>query len=488
MANNKQWTWDDHKYKSRELVKGAWKYVYDTPKKVKEKASSIAQDTKNILNKSKEYISNKFENGKNEAKEIISNETKSLDNQNKDTSVKSTYTKTKERNGIVYSYKYTDLITDMIEDNPIPTSIVIGLSVLTGTSIGLSIGVTIHDMLVSVRNEVNDLKAYAQKKREKEWNDYQNKIYEEEANNRELRNQEKQELRDKYSEFIEENRQNTDEKFANVLTLDQFNSLNEDEKNQYKKDYPHEYMILMAKYDQRESEAINVSEEEADEIEAELNPGSWVEGILYDKRSAYDENCFACTLAYSEQRKGNDIYPDDELDDNGNKYTLYEKQIEDLYDSPNPIRFGYEKPVISDTNADEQAYKRVLYGKTYTESETKDIIDTMLYAYPEGSYGNMTVQWLDGGGHSMFWEIKDGEVIIRDAQWDFCYYQKDSMNSSRNYGLTDFKNVEDVIMAMTLCSVFRTDNISIKDSTKDYLKTNQKYNLSDAEYFKSLFE
>ena len=487
MAKNDTWSWDKHKYKAKEWVKGSWKYIYNTAKKTNNKAkettkevsskvSNLKDNTKDIIDKAKDYISDKFENTK--------------DKKDIDTSVNATYIKTKDKFGVTYSYKYTDLISDLAKDNPIPTAIVTGLSMLTGTSLAVSLGITIYDLITFSKNEKNEQKAYEEAKRNRDWNEYQQQQYEKDQAKREQKKQQEQESREKYEEFIKENIKNlneSDKKFSDVLTLNQFNILTEKEQKQYIKDHPQEYSIMMAKYDNRKTDSIEMTSEEANEKESRINPGFWVESFE-SFINDYDENCWICTMAYSEQRKGNDYYPDDELDKNGKKYELYEGNIAELYDNPNIITFGYDDPIKDGYVKDKKALKRLNNNITYSKQEAQNIIDTMLYTYPEGSFGNMSVIWKDGGGgHSLFWEIKDDEVVIRDTQLDMYYYSENSINKSINYGLTDHVSLEDLIMDTNLCSIFRTDNVDLKQNSYKYLKDKPDYDVSDAEYYKDLF-
>ena len=40
---------------------------------------------------------------------------------------------------------------------------------------------------------------------------------------------------------------------------------------------------------------------------------------------------------------------------------------------------------------------------------------------PEGAYGNMSVSWKNGGGHSMIVSVEAGRVVIRDTQSNKVY-------------------------------------------------------------------
>lgn len=55
---------------------------------------------------------------------------------------------------------------------------------------------------------------------------------------------------------------------------------------------------------------------------------------------------------------------------------------------------------------------------SYTNSSVRynDIVSQMLVDNPEGARGNLMVEFYFGGGHSMFYEIKNGQLIVRDGQ------------------------------------------------------------------------
>lgn len=433
--------WDKHKYKAREWVKGTWRYIYDTAKKTTDKAketakevsfkvSNLKDNTKDSISKSKDYISNKFENTKNAAEKIIDSKI----NNKKDESINATYYKqdieTYRDTSKVYKYKYTDLIQDIMKENPIPTSIGIGLSILTGTTIPALLGIGIADTIIDNKNRENKLKAKLKANRE---------VYEE------------QNRKD------EESQRDIRDKINNIKTVEDFKNLTDEEKLVFKQKDLFTYSIWDAKADDRPSQAVEMSDDEEAKKASENNPGYWEN--IYDENNNYDENCWICTLAYGEQRKGNEVYPDDELDEHGNKYEMFNEDIFSLYDDPKVINFGDEY-------------------NGYDSDDQKKIVNTMLDTYPDGSYGAMNVQWLFGGGHSLFWEISNGEVIIRDTQNDEIYYQEGSSNNGTYYNeyITD---VESLLSYTWNCQIFRTDNVDLKSETNKYLKDKPDVKLSN---------
>lgn len=459
MAKNDTWSWDKHKYKAKEWVKGSWKYIYDTAKKTNDKAketakevsskvSNIKDTTKENLSKSKEYISNKFETTKDKAEQVINSKLK------KDESINATYYKLDEAKykdtSVIYRYKYTDLVKDLMEENPIPTSIGIGLSILTGTTLPIALGIGIADSIIDNQNRKNKSQAYIQARDEA----YEIQTTIDNANREEFEETASPEIMD----------------VIKNMNSEKYKELSDLEKEIIKRLYPFEYSVLEAKSDDRQSQNIGLSDKEKMEKQEANNPGFWAE--LDNYFNSYDENCWICTVAYGEQLKGNDVYPDDEKDENGATYLMYNDDIEGLYDDPKVINFW------RDSNYKNNVRRMTAQNEAYTEEEAKNIISIMEDTYPEGSNGNFLVWWDEqSGGHSMVWEINNGELIIRDTQIDAIYYSESSKNTSNIHNLSGdpsdpstIDTIEELLEISEFCSVFRSDNIDLKSSADKYLR------------------
>lgn len=61
--------------------------------------------------------------------------------------------------------------------------------------------------------------------------------------------------------------------------------------------------------------------------------------------------------------------------------------------------------------------------KYFSAMSWSEMASDALRTYPNGSRGNICVQWKPpgSGGHSMIWEIADGKFIIRDGQINRSY-------------------------------------------------------------------
>ena len=63
-----------------------------------------------------------------------------------------------------------------------------------------------------------------------------------------------------------------------------------------------------------------------------------------------------------------------------------------------------------------------------TENVYQDMYQQMLTTSPEGSRGNFIVEFSIGGGHSMFYEMENGELVIRDGQTGKTYTKEQIKN------------------------------------------------------------
>lgn len=121
-----------------------------------------------------------------------------------------------------------------------------------------------------------------------------------------------------------------------------------------------------------------------DDDMAKVNPGfkNWSDGTK--------SNCLICTATYALRRKGFDV-------------------------TANGANDGY------DTTAMLQAFpkasmRRVQLPKTNKNGELASALNM-----PDGSFGNMSVNWKNGGGHSMVVSVEGGKVVIRDTQSNKIY-------------------------------------------------------------------
>ena len=130
-----------------------------------------------------------------------------------------------------------------------------------------------------------------------------------------------------------------------------------------------------------------------------------------DFNSNSKSNCVLCTMTYEMRRRGYDVtankagqgYWDREI----NKF-FQDYKVEEI-DRPN-----YRKN-FKDKEYDKGSNQFSGGGKQFATRA----IDKIIKSQPEGSRGNITVDWgasMGGGAHSMFYEIKNGNLILYDGQ------------------------------------------------------------------------
>ena len=160
-------------------------------------------------------------------------------------------------------------------------------------------------------------------------------------------------------------------------------------------------------------------------------------------KSNYDENCGACTIAYDLRRRGYDVavVDEDAYLKGGNSYldllTCY-----DNVDLTNLItrvdiekKYGVDLPNVYPPTREEVSYME------------HDMLNE-----GEGARGNFMMQWINGGGHSISWEVEDGEVVYRDCQTN----RKIDIEEYRTYAKS--------------FTYFRTDNLTPNENVLDYVQ------------------
>lgn len=132
---------------------------------------------------------------------------------------------------------------------------------------------------------------------------------------------------------------------------------------------------------------------------------------INDFNSNSKSNCVLCTMTCEMRNRGYDVtankagigYFDREI---GNFFKGYKTEHID-----NP-KFAKK---FRDPDADKGANAYGGGGKDYAAR----VIDKIEKSQPEGARGNISVVWagmFGGGGHSMYYEIKNGKLIVKDGQ------------------------------------------------------------------------
>ena len=187
----------------------------------------------------------------------------------------------------------------------------------------------------------------------------------------------------------------------------------------------------------------------------------------FGKKSNTDwyNNCAECSAIYELRRRGYDVESNGVSGQpNSSFFPMQLKEYIDMYKYNTEGRFErfYENPNTQQVERTKDFGNEELNDKYTAEAIKKEILKN-----PPGSRGDISVQWKDGGGHSMVWEIdNDGKIHIIDTQasgygnrveYDIDYIAKKTDNSSRR--LTD--------PSKGYTTITRTDNLELKkDITK----------------------
>lgn len=72
-------------------------------------------------------------------------------------------------------------------------------------------------------------------------------------------------------------------------------------------------------------------------------------------------------------------------------------------------------------------------GKLGRGEKIEDRIFDTLSKQPEGSYGNLNLQWNIGGGHSVFYKVENGKATVYDGQSGKIYNKQDFASTFSKY-------------------------------------------------------
>lgn len=153
---------------------------------------------------------------------------------------------------------------------------------------------------------------------------------------------------------------------------------------------------------------INTTEEDRRNINERYHEAYNIFSVEECKKHAeYENNCYSCTTAAELRRRGYDV--DAINDGNGESWDV--------------ITSMYKDPTTKTYDCKEGSNTEKVNG----------IVKDMLNE-GEGARGNICIYWSGGSGHSLMWEVTNGEVTIIDNQTDAVY----KGNNIRAF----FKNVD----------------------------------------------
>ena len=181
-----------------------------------------------------------------------------------------------------------------------------------------------------------------------------------------------------------------------------------------------------------------------DEDQALINPNYTGE---YD--DPYTNNCAYCTTAYDLRRRGYDVeaLPYDEsiqppTDIEGLSRLYQDTTVDD-----------WSKTTVLDVDSDAEGDEWTV-NKQYSEA-----IKSLWTELPDGSYGQLSVVWKMGGGHSLVWEKTDGEVTIRDCQTNEAFMLNEKAH--------EFSYLTNAVYAI------RTDNREPSEEITNYVRNRE---------------
>lgn len=154
---------------------------------------------------------------------------------------------------------------------------------------------------------------------------------------------------------------------------------------------------------------------------------------MFEKTPGGSNNCGLCTTAYELRRRGYDVRAN--FSDNGRSVIGLSNFFKDV-------------KILDDAE--------IAKNVDSTREWTKGVTD-LLRSQGEGARGNFCGQYFFGGGHSIIYEVVNGDVIFRDGQ------------TGQNY-----KDAYDALHYFTpgRSNFFRMDNLEInKDTIQDAVST-----------------
>ena len=159
-----------------------------------------------------------------------------------------------------------------------------------------------------------------------------------------------------------------------------------------------------------------------DEHQKAVNPEYGL-GFLYD----YSYNCTFCTAAYDMRKRGYDV--------EANPISMPEAYTLDSICS----WYKDAKPVHERSIKDRAV--SAISTSEYSENRAK-ILDNSLMSNGEGARGHLCLEWTNGGGHDIVWEVENGKVVYRDCQNNTIVNINEYLGYSSNYNYVRTDNLE----------------------------------------------
>ena len=141
----------------------------------------------------------------------------------------------------------------------------------------------------------------------------------------------------------------------------------------------------------------------------------------------YSMNCTFCTAAYDLRKRGYDV--------EANPISTVEAYtIDDVC--------SWYKGAKSVSNVDVRyAYEATVKSRNDVLSKEELLIKS-LESNGEGARGHLGLNWIDGGGHDVVWEIEKGKAIIRDCQTGDVVDVSEYLSRASSYNYVRVDNLE----------------------------------------------
>lgn len=201
------------------------------------------------------------------------------------------------------------------------------------------------------------------------------------------------------------------------------------------------------------------------------NASTEEEDMAEINEKANKNTCWSCSLSYELRRRGYDV---EAVDTNKG---MRQWDIMKAFKETNEVSGWLEAEdksyeFIDDTGIkighDKNKASIVFSEKSNREKMASKLIDKMEKKYPEGSRGFFSIEWYGGGGHETVWEIKNGELVIRECQTNKIFKGKEASNYLSDCGGVFAKT--DYVLD---CIPYRTDNLTL--NTSEIMSSSTKY-------------
>lgn len=201
----------------------------------------------------------------------------------------------------------------------------------------------------------------------------------------------------------------------------------------------------------------------------------------YSGHYSYQYNCAYCTAAYDMRRRGYDVVADartkfDDITYTSELASWYKGSIIQTF-SPETEAFYLSEGSNVELNRSLISLQEKLHeaGNPFDSLNARlDLIDAEmmltkeLKQYGEGARGFLSIEWNNGGGHAIAWEILNGRLMLLDGQINATYTDTRESYINEDTGQKcEMSGIQTLLMNVKSIEYFRTDHL---EPTNDILK------------------